>query len=197
MLLGWAAPAGAVPIFSENFDASTGTFAVTTISELSASTDYSSNPTVPGWTLSGGVFLASIAGDVAVALNEFPAHGSATSPAINGFTPGLQYELSFFHFGDDQINSTAYELDVLLDAGVIGHLSRSFTFPGSGAQASIVFTATAASHTLTFTDVTAVGQASAMIDDIEVNLVPEPATGSLLTLGLVWLGARARRRSNA
>jgi hypothetical protein len=190
-----AGASDALPLFSEDFEAATGTFEVTTLSELSASTDYSSSPSVPGWTLNAGIFLAEVAGDIALALNEFPVHGSATSPTISGFTVGQQYELTFFHFGDDQPNTTAYAFDVLLDASVIASISRSYTFPGAGASESILFTATATSHTLVFLDTTASGSASGMIDDVEVNAVgvPEPAglALALAGLGAIWLRRRA------
>jgi hypothetical protein len=183
----------ALPLFSEDFQSATGSFFVTTASELSATTDYSSGPTVPGWTVNGGIFLASVAGDVALALNESPVHGSATSPTISGFTIGEQYELSFFHFGDN-VPSTPYSFDVQLDASVIAQITRSWsTSPGSGASASVLFTATATSHTLTFLDTTNVGQASGMIDDLEVNLVQVPEPHALI-LGLLGLTALRTRR---
>ena len=189
-----AAPAAhALPLFSEDFESATGTFGGTTTSELSASTNYYSGPSVPGWTVNGGIFLAEVAGDIALALNEFPVAGSATSPTISGFTIGQQYELSFFHFGDDQANTTAYAFDVLLDAGVIDSISRSFTSPGPGASESIQFYATATSHTLTFLDTTVVGQASGMIDNLEVNLVQVPEPHALV-LGLLGLAAMRMRR---
>jgi len=184
----------ALPLFTEDFETATGTFEVTTTSELSASTNYYSSPSVPGWTLNTGIFLAEVAGDIALALNEFPVHGSATSPTISGFTVGQQYELSFFHFGDDQPNTTAYSFDVLLDAGVIASISRSYTFPGAGASESILFTATATSHTLVFLDTTNVGSASGMIDDVVVDaVVPEPQALALWLAGLVTWAARRRR----
>jgi hypothetical protein len=192
LLSAFAPAAHALPLFSEDFESATGTFEVTAVSELSATTDYYSGPSVPGWTVNGGIFLADVAGDIALALNEFPVHGSATSPTISGFTIGEQYELSFFHFGDDQPNTTAYSFDVLLDATVISSSSRSYTSPGPGASEIILFTATATSHTLTFLDTTNVGQASGMIDDLEVNLVqvPEPHAFVLGLLGLAALRAR-------
>ena len=206
LLLLSAGTAQAVPLFTENFSSATfsGTPEIASSERWGPETRYYLPPgfgfdtdfTVPGWTFAVLTVLVVNPGDgdIAIGLNEVPGHGSATSSPISGFTSGAEYLLTFDHWGDDRPDTTPYEVDVILDGDVIGHVSRSYSSPGPGATASIYFTATSTTHSLTFTDVTLVGEASALIDNISITAVPEPGSSLLLLTGL---GLRAWRRKSA
>jgi hypothetical protein len=191
-------PSGALaaPIFTEDWSSASGVFNEIDSSERWAITHYYTSVSDPDWSFSGGVFLAvnPDTGDQALSLNEFPTHGTATTTLITGLVPGQLYEVSFEHWGDDQPDATPYALDVLIDLSVIGNISRAYSSPGPGASATFSFTATATSHDLTFADVTLAGQSSAIVDNVSVTLVPEPASGALLLGGVAALGLVARRR---
>jgi hypothetical protein len=186
----------AAPIFTEDWSSVTGVFNEIESSERWPVTHYYTSLSDPDWSFTGGVFLAvnPDTGDQALALNEFPTHGTAVTTLIAGLVPGQLYEVSFEHWGDDQPDATPYALDVRIDLAVIGHVSRAYPSPGPGASATFSFTATATSHDLTFADVTLAGQSSAIVDNVSVTLVPEPASAALLLGGLAALGRVARRR---
>jgi hypothetical protein len=202
-----AGTAQAVPLFTEDFSSATflGTPEIASSERWGPETRYylppglgfSTDFSVPGWTYTTLTVLAvnPADGDMAIGLNETHGHGSATSSPISGFTSGAEYLLTFDHWGDDRPDTTPYEVDVLLDGVVIGHVSRSYSSPGPGAAASIYFTATATTHSLTFADVTFVGEASALIDNISISFVPEPGTSLLVMAGLLGLAARRQRRA--
>ncbi len=169
------APAGANVIFSEDFSdvTSPDTVHFGGNEKWGDVTEYYLFPTDPRWDFLGttAVLVVNPAdGDQALALNEVPVHGIATVE-ITSFVPGQEYLLTFDHWGDDQPNTLPYEVDIHLDATLIGHLSRSYSSPGPGASESISFFATAASHDLTFTDVTFLGAASACLDNILISSV--------------------------
>ena len=86
-------------------------------------------------------------------------------------------------------------MDIKLDSSPIGHLSRTYSSPGPGALESIQFTATGTSHSLSFSDVTFIGQASAILDNILIRSVPEPGTCVLMSAGFVLLGCLTRRHA--
>jgi Ca2+-binding RTX toxin-like protein len=178
-----AANAAAATVFQEGFDsaaivnlpnvepelASSEKWGPQTQYYLPAGFGFDSFTLPPGWTFDGLTVLAvnPANGDKAIGLNEVPGHGSATK-AISGFTPGVEYVLTFDHWGDDQPNTNSYDVDVKLDDTVIAHVSRSYSTPGPGVTASFTFTATSITHSLTFLDVTNDGPASALIDNIKI-----------------------------
>jgi hypothetical protein len=186
-----------------------------------ATTEYQFNPIDANWTfagVAGGSLLVTnpVTGDQAIALNEegpapppiIPGVAITSSP-ITGFVIGQEYQLTFEHWGDDKPNTNNYELDIKLDASLIGHVSRSFSFtPGfTFGTTTLSFFATATSHTLSFLDVTQsvhgpLAQASAIIDNISLSVIPEARQYLVLPVAVViisLLGAakRARVRSSA
>jgi hypothetical protein len=191
-------PATGSSIFSEDFSSSSSldTEHIAPSEKWGPNTKYFLNPTDPGWTLAGTSVMVvnPLDGDQAMALNEQPNHGVATSNPIAGFISGQTYILTLDHWGDDRPNTTPYEVDIRIDASLIGHLSRTYPTPGPGATESFSFVATAASHTLSFTDVTFVGEASAILDNINIRPVPEPSACAIVLIAAGLLGVAARLR---
>jgi hypothetical protein len=199
LLLGLTNPASSAgsSIFAENFSSTMAVDAdqFAPSEKWGPNTEYRFNPSDPDWVFSGtSVLVINPAdGDQAMALNEAPVHGAATTNPIAGFTPGQMYVLTLDHWGDDRPLTDPYEVDVKIDGNLIGHLSRIYPTPGPGATDSFTFLATAPSHTLSFADVTFVGQASAILDNICIRLVPESSAHGLLFIALLLSGNFDRR----
>jgi hypothetical protein len=196
-------PADGDLVFSEDFSqvTSTDTPHLGDSEKWGANTQYLFDISDVRWTFTGTSVLVihPSGGDQAVALNESPEHGVATTTPIAGFIAGQSYQLTFDHWGDDRPNTTPYEVDIKLDGNPIGHISRTYpAFPSAGASATVFFTATASSHQLSFHDVTFAGQASAILDNISiVSAVPETPPlplllAALAVFGLYKGGARMR-----
>ena len=109
--------------------------------------------------------------------------------AIDGFTPGQEYTLSFaaIRRGGSQLNP----LNVSLDGSAV----LSGAAPDAGTDwtyFSVNFVASESELTLLFQGTVGGSDVSTSIDDVRFAVVPEPATLVLLTLG--GLGALVRRR---
>ena len=197
-------------LFTENFnDATTIDPPVDT-----GNTNYSEkwNPTYyyngsdPQWTFSGWALVATndTGTDKAVLLNEWQTHGSILSVNISGLVSGNQYLLLFDHWGDNRPNDPAYWFRVSIDdtinnANILSQdISRDYNYAapggsGAGVTENIYFTAPSTTITLKFTDITTVGEASAIIDNISISAVPIPAAFWLLGSGLMSLVAIRRK----
>jgi hypothetical protein len=195
--------AGAVTVYSENFNAPVFVGAVLLASDTSdrfGPTTYYFINDFGGWTFNtSSTFLATpIQGeDGALLLNE--TNGSA-SRLITGLTIGTSYALSFLLSGDNRPGQ-AY----VLNGGIAG---LTFTVNGTdgasgtnpGSLLSYGFTATSTSHTLSFSE-SSLTSASPIIDNISIEsvagVVPEPASWALLLAGFGMVGFAARRRRAA
>jgi hypothetical protein len=119
-----------------------------------------------------------------------------TSQTINGLVVGQKYALTFYQAAAQQQGYTGATTDywqVSLGAEthnstVMNNPSQSFT--GWQAQ-SLLFTATATSEVLGFMAVgTPSGQPPfALLDGVALNAVPEPATWTLMIIGLLAIFA--------
>jgi hypothetical protein len=106
-----AGTAQATPLFTEDFSSATfvGTPEIASSERWGPETTYylppgfgfSTDFSVPGWTLTTLTVLAvnPADGDMAIGLNETHGHGSATSSPISGFISGAESLLTFERIG--------------------------------------------------------------------------------------------------
>ena len=183
----------AATVFNENFNSAAGTLLVSSgdSSERWPGTNYYTGAVVPGWVFNTGALVAenvSNTGDRAILLNESGGHG-AMSTVIN-LTAGTNYLLTFDHWGDNRPApqyATPYQFTVIID-GISKTITRSYYAGGIGAGESIPFTASATTVSLSFADNTPSGEASAIIDSIQVNSAP-PSCQEQLSQTLASLAA--------
>lgn len=138
--------------------------------------------------------------------------------AINGLTIGQQYEVTFNWAGAQLRNpdgslwngATTDYWSVNLGGNIVGdfnvvggetHNTATISVPEHGftgwRSASLRFTATATAEELLFTAIGTPFSGAppfALLDNVEMNAVPEPATWALLVAGFGAVGLVARRR---
>jgi hypothetical protein len=172
---------------------------------------------VPGWTFgpSGGGasydgLAAQVGGDTANSsfyLDMYnPPDGNQAafiegtgtiSQSLSGFDMGVQYAVSFWSEGRNAANGSQ-TLIVKLDSTTLTFTGNGSVTPPAGQAfflyTSDPFTATSASHTLSFTGLTpfSTSDVTSFIDLVSVTALPEPASLSLLALGATLLLKRRR-----
>jgi hypothetical protein len=205
-----ASAANAAPVFTENFDASSGFanslflgFGNTSDSASSdrwANTNYYTINNVNGWTFgsSGTAFAeqtdaaGNVTGNGALLLNE--NGGVATN--IVGLTAGQTYNLSLLLSGDNRPGQ-AYVFNVSIGSSSFS-TSGVDGLPGSnpGTIENYTFTATGSSETLTLFQ-SSTTQASPIVDNISISAaVPEPSTWAMMIFGFAAVGFVAYRRKD-
>ncbi len=125
----------------------------------------------------------------------------ALSQSITGLTAGQKYKVSFSWAGIQLSNrrgDTTDRLDVSL--GAQSFSTATINVPDQGfsgwMQKSFTFTATGGTEKLSFLSIGTPNGLPPMIllDGVSMKAVPEPATLSMLSVGLLGLGAARRRR---
>lgn len=147
----------------------------------------------PGVSPAGGNFFA---GDSALTYED------AISQTISGLVSGKQYSLTFYQAGAQQAGfsgATTDEWQVTFGTSTQTSTLMNVASGGDAAwnSQSMIFTATAASEVLTFL---AVGTPNsdppfALLDGINMTQVPEPASITLMGVGIVGLAGLRRRRA--
>jgi hypothetical protein len=183
-------------IFTENFNSASGGSLISTesYSERWSSTNYYNGVSATGWSFYGQAILAENGADTAekaILLNESPRASMATSPSIS-VVSGASYILTFDHWGDNRPGPTGYHFIVFIDGIPLSYISRTYSLTDSWVTETLSFTALDSNLTLSFTDISS-GQASPIIDNISISIVPVPPTVWLLGSGLVGIIGLRRR----
>jgi choice-of-anchor C domain-containing protein len=160
----------------------------------------SGSPAITGWEIFDGTidyigaYWQAADGSRSLDLNgnDGPAGIRQTFDTIGGGT----YQVSFALAGNPDGAPVTKSVQV-----TSGGVSQLFAFTIAGASRadmgwayhSLLFTAAGSSTTLSFLSDTAGAYYGPALDDVSVTAVPEPATLSLVALGLAAV-ARARRR---
>jgi choice-of-anchor C domain-containing protein len=162
---------------------------------------------ITGWTVIPGT-NSGASGSVDLIGSYFPAHSGAQSvdldgssipgpgglsQTITGLVQGTSYVLDFF-YGNNPNGTTA-------SATVsIGTLTTTITHSGSTfgvmnyTEGTYSFVATGTTQILTFTSTDPSNDVNGIaLDDVSIS-VPEPASCAMLGLGMLAVGAYARRR---
>jgi hypothetical protein len=198
-----AAPAQALPVFEDGFDAETG-------SGQGASGQSKVNyAAFVSWTVSNGTVDLIAHGDFGIACAGGAGKcvdldggsndaGVLTSVALD-LAPGI-YELSFLLSGTSSaFTQTAAGTPNTVDVSVGSLFATSVTVAKGDPFASYGGSFTVPAPTTVSIVFANQGgdNFGAMLDDVRLTLVPEPGTAALFALGLAGLAARSRPRASS
>jgi hypothetical protein len=162
-------------------------------------------------------------GDYFLGIDADPTYGGPVSQQINGLTAGKTYAVSFDWAGTQLTNRTGATTEQVFVCLTTAACTESYSNLNYGSTATVAngkgtavydnssqgfsgwmsqtfdFTADATSETLTFLGFGTPGGAPpyALIDNVSVTAVPEPAVWATMLLGVAGVGALARRRRRA
>lgn len=140
-----------------------------------------------------GGFFVGLDGDIDVR--------GALSQMIDGLIVGQKYSLTFNWAGvqlSNRVGDTTDRLDVSLGSEM--YMTETLEVPSQGfsgwKQVNMTFTANGTSELLSFLSVgTPTGlPPMVLIDGVSLKAVPEPATLSMMGIGMIGLGLARRRR---
>lgn len=144
---------------------------------------------------------ASPDGGKFVALDGDTSFNGPLQQTITGLTAGKSYAVSFYWAATQLSNRTGQTTEQLFvslgsqtkNTGVVTNPSQGFQ---GWFKEKLVFTATSTSELLSFLSIGTPGglPPMALLDGVDMEQVPEPATLALLGTGLAGFGLVARRR---
>jgi choice-of-anchor C domain-containing protein len=157
-----------------------GSFEMGTNPGISTDVSAPNSTAITGWTVEAGSvdYIGSrwTAGDGVRCLDLSGTDAGTISQMISGLTPGQHYRLSFLMAANPEVGSITARL-----RASIGGASQEFSFQQSGfstanlgwTEKSLVFTASSASHKLSFTSLNP-GWAGAALDRVAMTVSTTP-----------------------
>ena len=158
-----------------------------------------------GSAFNGNIGLYSVTnaplGGNVVALDGAPQYSATISQTINGLVIGGYYDVSFYEAGGQQSGQSGDTVeDFKVSLGTTTLTSDSVSTPSKGFSGwklqNLVFKATGTSEVLSFLgEGTPAGEPPvALLGDVSLTAVPEPASWALMIVGVAGVGGTARYR---
>ena len=212
VVLAAGSAAQAAPVFTDSFEVN-----ISGCSSISLHyCDFVPSQAIGPWTVTAGSVdvLEQAAGNPVYSV---VAQNGVKSLDLYGFNAGTIsttfatvasqiYQVSFFYSREPDRNGVGTNSPIPSSLSVLaaGGSTQTFSFSGTSTPANMLwtqglynFTATGASTTLTFAALNGVNGGGAMIDNVAVNAVPEPAEWAMMLSGVGLVGWAANRRRRA
>ena len=202
----------AAPVFTDSFEVD-----ISACSSISLHyCDFVPSQTIGPWAVTAGSVdvLEQAAANPAYSV---VAQNGVKSLDLYGFNAGTisttfatvasqVYQVTFFYSREPDRNGVGSNSPVPSSLSVVaaGGSAQTFSFSGTSTPANMLwtqglynFTATGTSTTLSFAALNGVNGGGAMLDNVSVSAVPEPAEWAMLLSGIGLVGWAAKRRRGA